>query len=699
VRTVIRYLAIAFAGYISVSVLLILPALNLLTPRIVQESLGRELRSEIILFNPVTLALEIRHASLIEPGGETFLSVDRAQVNLSLESIWNKGLVFDAVIVESLYVHVKRLTSSSFNFSDMLGEPVPAQEQSGEDLPGLTIHRLALHSQQIRFTDEAREQPFTTHWDGLAVSVQDLSTIAEEGRPYRFDATAESGGRLHWQGEVSVPGAYSEGTLKLENISLQPMWRFAKDWLAFELNDGELSVAGDYRVEWGSELLYRVSNGNLSINDIEIQPQDKGSLPETAITLRAIELSDFSVDGPGHSVEIAAVALNGVEVQGFSEGSEVSLASLFETSFPDSNDQDNTGPEATEQSWSVYLPSVRMSESRVRWRSEYTSPPVLEISPIELEITELRWPPADDSGLSLSLTVNDVTTISLNGDISLESGAGSFNYLVEKIQLAMANASIPEALDAEITAGDVSAEGEITLVEFVPTRVTMEGSSSGFSGIIAGEEDAILGWDSVRWQGLDVNLVERSLEMKSLSLNGYAGRLHIYEDGSINAQRVLQAEVENALEEGTLEEDALQAWSFNIPTITFTDSQLYFRDESLPISFGTVIGELNGTVTGLSSNPAAETVIDLKGSVDDYAPVILAGTLSPFAEQSALDIGLSFDGVDLVRLTPYSGTYAGYAVDRGILNLDLHYSLAGNRLQGDNSIVIQQLKLGERIDK
>ena len=697
-RRVIRYLAIGFLGYIALSVLIILPALNIITPRVVHEALGRELRSEIILFNPFTLAVEIRRATLLEPDGDIFLSVDGALVNLSLESIWNRGLVFDAVAVDSLYVHLRRLTDGNFNFSDMLGEPSTQEAQSDGALPGLTIHRLSLGSDQIKFTDEGREEPFSTHWNGLAVSVQDLSTVLEEGRPYRIDVVAESGGTLHWEGVVSLPGAYSEGTLALANISLHPAWRFAQDWLAFELVDGSLSFSGDYRVDWRNDLAYRISNGGISVDAIDIQSRDIASLPETSIKLQAIELSGIEIDGPQESVEITAVKINGVDVQGFSEGSEVSLAALFEASFPESEDTSGDAAEEGESNWTVYVPGVHLSDSRLRWRSEYTSPPVLEVTPLDLQLTELHWPPQGDSGVSLSLTLNDITTLAINGDVSLETGSGNLHYQLEKIQLAMGNANIPAAFKAEITSGELSAEGALTLTEFAPTRMTMNGSSSNFAGTIEDAEDAILGWDSIRWQELDVNLAQRSVALKSLHLNGYSGRLHIYPDGTINAQRVLQEEVADAVEEGTLDEDAASEWAFSIPTIFFTDSQLYFRDESLPISFGTVIGELEGSITGLSSQADSETTVDLKGSVDGYAPVVLAGTLSPFSETAAVDVGLSIDGIDLIRLTPYSGTYAGYAIDRGILNLDLHYSMADNRLKGDNSIVIEQLKLGEKID-
>jgi hypothetical protein len=631
---------------------LIFPALNILTPRLVHDNIGRVLHRDIILFNPFTLTVEIRNAALLEPDGEVFLSADRALVNLSLESIWSRGLVFDAVAVDSLYLHIIRLTDASFNFSDMMGGDDTQAQQPGGELPALTIHQLALHSDQIKFTDKTHRDPFSTHWDGMAVSVHDLSTVLEEGRPYTLDVVAESGGRLHWEGVVSVPGAYSEGKLELEKLSLHPLWRFAQDWVAFELKDGKLGVSGDYRLDWGDQVAYQLSNGIITLGDINIQPTDLNALPDTAIGLSSLELRGIEVDGPGQRVDVATVDINGVDIQGFSEGEEVSLVSLFAVALPGGGEVDDAG-DGDEDGWNVSLPRIRLNDSHLRWRSQYTSPPVIEISPIALELTDLRWPPVDETRVDLSLTINGVTTLAVNGGIALDSGEGEMQYLLENLQLSLLNANIPAAFNAHITQGELGVEGVLSLLDFAPDRVQMDGYSTHFSGIIEDDENALTSWDAIRWQGLDIKLAQRSIALKTLNLNGYSGRLHIYEDGSINAQRVLQAEV---------------------------------------------IGDLNGHISGLSSSEQGEATVELKGSLDGYAPVVLAGTLRPFAEKPFIDLGLSFDGVDLVRLTPYSGTYAGYAIDRGILNLDLHYALDDNRLNGENSVVIQQLKLGEKID-
>jgi len=689
----IRYLAIIYVGYVLLSVLIVLPALNLITPRVVQAQLDRELRSEIILFNPFTLAVEIRKAALLAHDDSVFVSTDSALVNLSLASVWREGLVFDEVRVESLFVHIKQLASGKFNFSDMLGEPVAGSKEPSEgSLPGLTIHSLSLQSRQIRFTDEARNLPFTTHWDGLAVAVHGLSTIVEEGRPYSFDATAESGGHLHWEGEVSVPGAFSEGTLELDNLSLLPLWRYAEQWLALELKGGSLNVSGDYRLAWGDGLAYQVSNGQVALRNIDIQPRDAASLPDTAVAVRALELTCIEVDSATEMAEIGSVDISGVGVQGFSEGDEISLASMFELSFPEGE------PGTGESNWQAHFPNVQLSGSELRWRSQFTSPPVLSLSPIALRLTNLNWPPAGETGLDLTLAINDSANLSVTGGVDLGNGNGRLSYQLGNLQLTMLNPNLPAELNAQISRGALGAKGELILEDFAPGRVLMEGGVTDFAGIIEDKEEALTSWDTVRWQGLDVNLTQRSIILKSLGLNGYSGRLHIYEDGTINAQQVVQAKVDEAMQDGTLKEEEIRSWSFDIPSIYFTDSELNFTDESLPIKFQTVIGELNGEISGLNSSGDRETRVDLKGSVDGYAPVVLAGKARPFSSTPIVDMGLTFDGIDLVRLTPYSGTYAGYAIDRGTLNLDLHYTLDGNRLKGDNSVVIDQLKLGDKID-
>ena len=76
---------------------------------------------------------------------------------------------------------------------------------------------------------------------------------------------------------------------------------------------------------------------------------------------------------------------------------------------------------------------------------------------------------------------------------------------------------------------------------------------------------------------------------------------------------------------------------------------------------------------------------------------MLKGSAAPFSERPDFDLKLTFDGVDMAGLSPYSSTYAGYKIDRGLLALELDYTLKNDELKGNNSVVIDKLKLGEKI--
>jgi hypothetical protein len=84
--------------------------------------------------------------------------------------------------------------------------------------------------------------------------------------------------------------------------------------------------------------------------------------------------------------------------------------------------------------------------------------------------------------------------------------------------------------------------------------------------------------------------------------------------------------------------------------------------------------------------------------VDRYAPVTISGALTPFDATRFTDIRMGFKNMELTTFSPYSGKFAGYRIDKGKLNVDLHYAIDAARLNATHHVVIDQLELGERVD-
>jgi hypothetical protein len=107
---------------------------------------------------------------------------------------------------------------------------------------------------------------------------------------------------------------------------------------------------------------------------------------------------------------------------------------------------------------------------------------------------------------------------------------------------------------------------------------------------------------------------------------------------------------------------------------------------------------LNGSIKGLSSDPASRATVDINGSVDRYAPVAITGILNVLSAALYTDLNVSFTNIDLTTLNPYSGTYAGYNISKGKLTTQFHYVIDDRKLDATHHIVIDQLEFGEATD-
>jgi outer membrane protein OmpA-like peptidoglycan-associated protein len=122
--------------------------------------------------------------------------------------------------------------------------------------------------------------------------------------------------------------------------------------------------------------------------------------------------------------------------------------------------------------------------------------------------------------------------------------------------------------------------------------------------------------------------------------------------------------------------------------------QMDFADLSIKPSFAANITGLNGTVTGMSSDPKARAKVDFKGRVGEFSPVTIAGELQPFAYERYTDIGMKFENISLPIFNPYSGKFAGYSIAKGKLTTDLHYTVQDRKLDAKHHIRIDQLEWG-----
>ena len=212
-----------------------------------------------------------------------------------------------------------------------------------------------------------------------------------------------------------------------------------------------------------------------------------------------------------------------------------------------------------------------------------------------------------------------------------------------------------------------------------------------------GGKETLVGWKAVQTDQLALQIEPNRIEIGDLKVAQPNGKFVIEKDRSLNVAKVIRSEPTAKKAENTPSGSA-DPFPYRVRRVLVSDGKVDFADLSLITPFGTKIHELKGVVAGVSSTPGARAQVKLDGRVDDYGTANIDGELNASDPKAFTNISVVFRNVEMSRLTPYSGKFAGRKIDSGKLSVDLKYKIDKSRLAGDNKIVVERLTLGEKIE-
>ncbi|MEA3372931.1 MAG: DUF748 domain-containing protein [Campylobacterota bacterium] len=144
--------------------------------------------------------------------------------------------------------------------------------------------------------------------------------------------------------------------------------------------------------------------------------------------------------------------------------------------------------------------------------------------------------------------------------------------------------------------------------------------------------------------------------------------------------------------------EATKPFPVKIVKVSVTESSADFADFALPLDFQTHIHDLNGLVYAISSIPTETSYIDLDGVVDKYGSAKIKGSVNSADPKQFTDMAVAFRNLGLNQYSPYSANFAGRKIDEGKLFLDLEYKINESQMQGENSVIIKKIKLGDEVE-
>ena len=621
----------------------------------------------------------------------------------------------------------------------------PTQAESAT--PRFRADRIAIVDGSFNFSDHIALAKFAYHDMNFELTHLDLQAfIGQDGKNDKalnqFNFVAQSGDEqaVSVQGQFQLLPVIAQASFAFENVDLTQFWPYAKNMIPANLNQGMLSTNGIVRLRYeNGEAQYSLSQGRVALQDVAF---DDGK-PTDAVTKLAwqnFDLSEISLSSQQHLVTLSNVDINGLKLNGVLTNQGVDLQKLFTpiiaTPSPAKNtvapvaakkkvatanlDESSTAADTNELPWVVNVKQLQLSADVTMQDKVYANNVMWHITPISLNVSHVFSDFRRPIDYSWSLAIYNSAASVAKGDNPDNSGEFS-----GKGQVDIAKSTLTTLLafkDFDLTAlqpyldqyanltlqkGRFSTEGEL--------RSAWKNNDTRYTGNLAVEQFRLDDLRSheplVSWQGLNIDKLAYSQKANKVTVHHidftkpYA-KVIIHKDRTTNIGDIAKAEPNQPAPAKKSKKasknnptdakpSAPLPIALQVGRINVIDGSAYFSDLSLLPNFSSGIRSLAGSITGLSSksNTAADVV--LSGKIDRYAPISLTGKVNPLLAQPYLDLAMKVKSAELTSVNTYSGTYAGYYIDKGQLSLSVQYLLDKGQLKGSNQVYIDQLQLGK----
>ncbi|MFO1343079.1 MAG: DUF748 domain-containing protein [Burkholderiales bacterium] len=488
--------------------------------------------------------------------------------------------------------------------------------------------------------------------------------------------------------------------------------------------------------ELSTPVALRLSGKRLTLNDLTLRDGKADGAVPPWLAVKEIRAAAFDTALTGPKIELPRIEIIAPLLALARDGNGVDVARRFAPVTPEPGVAATTPPQSAPvptaaPSSAISIAGVALSGGRVTVTDSALAKPVshvLDGIAVSTDRIELNG-----TAGSKPLTATVRATLQSGGALQakarydLRQQQGEVDLGIERAALAAFSPYLSNSTRLLLDTGEASLSGKLALNNAATASKT--GESLRFAGKASVRELKLTDQSTqqmfAQWAELssqDLKLATGAggtrVELADLLLDQPRGDIVIGEDGSLNLTQIGKTSAPASPSTAPSSDpaaatapavppapatassapgDAASA-KVKIDRIQVTGGDVHFADLSLRPQFGTRVSDLSGLIVGISSEVSSRAEVSLEGKVDEFGLARLSGTVAPASAAQYTDLKASFRNLEMRNLTPYSGKFAGRKIESGKLSLELEYKVLERKLKGENQIVIDNLKLGERVE-
>ncbi|WP_047395283.1 DUF748 domain-containing protein [Chitinibacter sp. ZOR0017] len=618
--------------------------------------------------------------------------------------------------LDGLELHTQRAANGQLNWQQ-LAPATPANSTvattnapAKTTLPDVKIGEFTLRNSQL-------------HWQDAAVSpavAQSVQIQLLSGQHWALR------GQQPWLINLQAQGANASNLTAALQLKPQPLqiqgklaahdWQLA-DWAGYAASAVRGQLRGLLNVQ--TELQFQAAADNaapqLQLQHTDVTLRDLGwTLPNTrqpAVAIGELAVQGLSLDTVARQLQIQELRSGAgkIALQWLPDNELDLQQALVSHGAPRTAAQATPAAHAAAP-WRVQLANAQLDDYQLKFENRHLAQAVpLGLQQLQIRLRGLDTQPGHAAQLSLQARSGRKATLALTGTLTPQPFAANLQLDTRSLDAAYAQPYFSRLLNISLASGFVDAKGRLKLSSQPQWGGGFQGDLAlrQFYALDKATGEDFLKWKTLAFNGINSQFAPVKVEVRDVLVDQLYSRLILSPNGRMNVQDVLVSDagqVSVTRESAVASQPAAVVASrpasdaelppIKVGKIRLQQGNVRFSDLLIKPNYTANLTSLNGEIQGLDSAQLGRATLNLKGSLDQVAPVSIAGTLNPLAKAPFFDLRGSVQGYELTSASSYAQKYAGYGIVKGKLSSEVSYRVENRQLKASNQIFLDQLTLG-----
>lgn len=661
---------------------------------------------------------------LEERRGGTLARLPRAQAQVISADLLNGRFTLSRLAFDAPEVNLSRKPNGRLNIEALLPANSASSKQDAQPAAQFSVGEISVTGGTLHWNDEGVRPAVRMDLKSLDARITSFNSAMTAPMGVAVSFTTDKGATVKNEGTITPSPLAAQGSLEAAGLPLALLEPYFRSFIPVTVEGGTLLVSSHYDLQQDKAGLSGTLaglSGNLSAFTARLPGGKAPFLKVASATLKdgAVDLGHMTAQLGGLSAEGARLSMTRA-----ADGNVDLVAALFPAP---------SGPAAdASPSWQVGITKLAILKSTVEMEDLTPSRPAqITLALKSLEAQGLSTQPGVIGRISLRASLNGAGNLNADGPTALAPLSLDWRIGAKGLPVMPFEPYFSDLLEIQLTGGSASAKGRVTLK--VPETGAVQASFTGdmdvndLATVDKAQMQDFLKWKSLHLGGVNAKSSPPGASIKEVALNDFYSRLIVSPEGKLNLSQIVSANEKTPEETapaqpwdqpGPDEEPApppepapappptagaatpppAQPFALYVENVTLAGGNINYSDHYIKPNYNANMTDVAGRISGLSSDPATRADMEIRAKLDHQAPIEINGTLNPLAKPIFLDIKGKATDVELSPMSPYSGRFAGYIIEKGKLNVDVSYHVENGKLNATNHIFLDQFTLGDKVE-